>query len=886
MLWRRMMALTVLVKKIVLKNVRLVKKPLRKFFYPWKSSGIVEITMGAKSPISIFLFALLISGLWLACVTHFSLAQDSTKFKISGYITDSSGRGIANANIIFNVPQTVPSVYSSSSGYYEIFAPQGTYHVNVWPPFDANYISYDEPGFTVGSDISKNITLYSGYKISGYISDAAGNPVVGACVFLENASNWYGSGWFSNSAGYYFLSAPAGTYTIDAHPRTGNYYSGPTTDFPTYYEYNFTVDSNTVKNITVGSFSPAPSPVINPNINASESWPMFHKDVTHSGYSESAGPLTNQVLWKYQVGSAIESSPTVAYGVVYFGSLWNGHNGFVNALNATTGSKIWQFATDSGMESSPAVVDGVVYIGSWGGHVYALDAANGAEIWSFNAGGPVFPSPAIVDGVVYVGSASGYMYALNAANGSPLWSHHTNGTILSSPAVVEGVVYFGSEDQTFYALRASDGAQIWHYSTGGYIDGSPVVAGGLVYFGSRDGYVYALNATDGSKTWSFRPSHGNYGSYYYSTPAVANGVVYVGGYDSYIYALNAANGNMFWEFRTGSYIFSSPIVAGNVVYVGSYDGNVYALDAITGGKIWNYQTGNKIRSSPAVANGVAYIGSDDGYLYAFGSPSGQPTSYKISGYILDANGNGIAGANIIFNVPSIVASVWSDPSGYYAISAPPGTYHVNVWPPFDSNYINYDEPGFVVGSDIAKNITLYSGCKVSGYISDSSGNPVVGAAVLLRNSAGTFGSGWFSNSSGYYFLSVPAGTYTIDAHPRFGNYYSGTTTDFPTYYEYNFTVKVDTVKNITVGGTSPKASLNSEPASTAKPLPEKVTELMPEPSTTTPPPDNNTPGQITISTKAPPMTLLGLLFGIVIVGTPFVTMSVAFVLFYLKRRKN
>ena len=624
-------------------------------------------------------------------------------------------------------------------------------------------------------------------------------------------------------------------------------------------------------------------------VTSNQSWPMFHKDLAHSGYSESTGPLTNQTLWKYQTGSSIESSPAVVDGVAYIGALWNGHNGFVYALNATTGSKIWQYATDSGVESSPAVVDGVVYIGSYGGHVYALNAASGSELWSFNTGGSVFPSPAVVDGTVYVGSATGYMYALNATNGSQLWSFYTSDRIFSSPAVVDGVVYFASDDKNAYALKASDGSLIWKYTTGNYIDTSPVVANGMVYLGSRDGYVYALNAIDGSKIWSFRPLHGNYGSYYYSTPAVANGVVYVGGYDSYIYALNAANGNILWEFRTGGYIFSSPVVARATVYVGSYDGNVYALDAITGSKIWSYQTGGKMRSSCAVANGIVYVGSDDGYLYAFGSPSGQPTSYKISGYILDANGHGIKGANVIFNVPSIVPSVWSDSSGYYVISAPAGTYHVNVWPPFDSNYIHYDEPGFVVGSDMTKNITLYSGYKVSGYISFSNGTPVVGAAVIFRNSANTwFGSGWFSNSTGYYFLSVPAGTYTIIARPRTGNYYSGPTTDFPTYYEYNFTVTGDTIKNITVGGSSPTSSLNSEPSSSlASPSassPEPSSEPFPESSST--PPITVVPAQMTVSTNAATMTLLGIVLGIVVVATPIVAVISVCLLFYFKKRKK
>jgi outer membrane protein assembly factor BamB len=517
--------------------------------------------------------------------------------------------------------------------------------------------------------------------------------------------------------------------------------------------------------------------------------------------------------------------------------------------------------------------------------VYALNAASGSQIWSFGTGGSVFPSPAVVDGVVYVGSATGYMYALSAVDGSPLWSYCTGGAIFSSPAVVDGVVYFGSQDQNLYALNASDGSQVWSFATGGFIDTSPVVANGVVYFGSRDGYVYAVNAANGVQLWSFRALHGNYGSYYYSTPAVANGVLYVGSYDSYIYALNATDGSVFWEFRTGGYIFSSPVVAGSVVYVGSFDGAFYALNASKGGKIWSHQTGNQIRSSPAIVNGVAYIGSGDGYLYAFYSPNAQPaTSYEISGYILDEDGNGINGAHIIFNVPDIVPSVTSTPSGYYAISAPAGTYHVNVWPPFDSNYINYDETGFTVESNMTKNITLQSGYKVSGYITNSSGNPVVGAAVLLDN----YGSGWFSNASGYYFLNVPAGTYTLTARPRTGNYYSGPTTDFPTYHEYNFTVNGDTIKNITVGSTPQTSSPNHEPLPSTESSPEQPSASPPElgsspeqPSTTL---DTATPGNPTTPTNAANVSLLGIILGILIVATPIASFITGCLLFYFKKR--
>lgn len=173
-------------------------------------------------------------------------------FKISGYVTDSNGRGLEHAMIIFNVPELVPAVYTDNAGYFEMQAPQGYYQINVWPPWDSNYIYYRENQYHVTSEATKNITLNIGYKVSGYITDNQGTPMTGACVFLNN----YLSGWFSNSSGYYFLSVPDGIYTIDVHPRPGSYMS-PTSNFPTYYEYNFVVTKDTPKNITVGDIANA-----------------------------------------------------------------------------------------------------------------------------------------------------------------------------------------------------------------------------------------------------------------------------------------------------------------------------------------------------------------------------------------------------------------------------------------------------------------------------------------------------------------------------------------------------------------------------------------------------------------------------------------------------
>jgi hypothetical protein len=48
---------------------------------------------------------------------------------------------------------------------------------------------------------------------------------------------------------------------------------------------------------------------------------------------------------------------------------------------ASNVSLLWRFNTGDKIRSSPAVVDGVVYQGANDGYVYALNAYNGSVIW-------------------------------------------------------------------------------------------------------------------------------------------------------------------------------------------------------------------------------------------------------------------------------------------------------------------------------------------------------------------------------------------------------------------------------------------------------------------------------------------------------------------------
>jgi outer membrane protein assembly factor BamB len=197
----------------------------------------------------------------------------------------------------------------------------------------------------------------------------------------------------------------------------------------------------------------------------------------------------------------------------------------------SNGQLKWNYTTEGGVWSSPAVANGVVYVGSVDDNVYAINATTGAKLWNYTTRAAVLSSPAVANGTVYVGDYES-VYALNATTSAKLWNYTTGDYLFSSPAVANGVVYMGSADYNVYALNASTGAKLWNYTTGGAIDSSPAFANGVVYVGSRDDNVYAINATTGTKLWNFKT-----GDILLSSPAFAKGVVYVGSVDDNVYAI-------------------------------------------------------------------------------------------------------------------------------------------------------------------------------------------------------------------------------------------------------------------------------------------------------------------------------------------------------------
>jgi outer membrane protein assembly factor BamB len=213
---------------------------------------------------------------------------------------------------------------------------------------------------------------------------------------------------------------------------------------------------------------------------------------------------TGRPVWRYHVGSPIESSPVVRDGVDYFGA-WNGN---VYALDLRKRKLRWTFRTGYKITSSAALAGGTLYIGDYGGRIFALSAAGGGERWRGSVNGRVYGTPAISGGRVFVPSSTGGSMTAFSTSGRRLWSIGTGAYVYSSPAVAQGRVFFGSYNGSFYCVSARTGGVVWRVSTGGPISGAAVVVAGIAYAGSFSGRIYGVDIRSGRVVVRF--PHGEY----------------------------------------------------------------------------------------------------------------------------------------------------------------------------------------------------------------------------------------------------------------------------------------------------------------------------------------------------------------------------------------
>jgi outer membrane protein assembly factor BamB len=331
-------------------------------------------------------------------------------------------------------------------------------------------------------------------------------------------------------------------------------------------------------------------------------------------------PVSSEYLtqaWSYPSGAAIDTTPAIYRGVLYFGN----EAGTVTALSIHQSVPLWTYQAGSAVDSSPLVVNGQVIFGTSAGSVVSLSAATGAVKWTTPTSSAVDSSPTVSGNLVAVGSANGTVYGLSVANGKILWQDTLSGAVSGAPAIdpAIGDVVVGAGD-TVTALSKTNGSVLWTTTTGGAVTADPSIMGGKVYIGSGDSNVYQLSESTGTIGWTF---HAN-------GPITAGGSIMtfkgtdyvVGTKSGEVYFLGINNGKSSKEFDTpgGAVVgvTSSPGFALVTTAAGDALGYKY-----TGGASFQYSTPSGFNSSGAIVNGIVYLTSLDQTVRAFSIP-GRP----------------------------------------------------------------------------------------------------------------------------------------------------------------------------------------------------------------------------------------------------------------------
>jgi len=352
-----------------------------------------------------------------------------------------------------------------------------------------------------------------------------------------------------------------------------------------------------------------------------DSWSIFRGDPALTGRATGSLPAELELLWTFEAGGAVTSSPVVADGRVVFGS----DDGNVYALDAEGGEELWSFKTDDIVEAPPLILDGRVFVGSSDFFFYAIDARTGELAWKYEAEDKFLGGANYVrtrDGArVLVGSYDTNLYCFDPATGEKLWAYSTENYVNGTPAILGDRVIFGGCDAVLHVVSAATGEALGALQLGAdcHVAGSAALHEGRAYFGHYGNQFVAVDLEQEELAWTYdSPRHA-----FFSSPAIGDDRIVFGGRDKKLHCVQLSDGKPLWTFPSRRKVDGSPVICGDAVVFGSGDGRMYVLGLADGKERWTYDIGQSILSSPAVVDGRIYIGANDGKLYVFGAGSSK-----------------------------------------------------------------------------------------------------------------------------------------------------------------------------------------------------------------------------------------------------------------------
>ena len=344
-----------------------------------------------------------------------------------------------------------------------------------------------------------------------------------------------------------------------------------------------------------------------------------------------------------------QSSPTVVDSVLYIA----GPDGFLHAIAVGSGEEVWKFETGSRISPSPTVAHDLVFIGesyeSYGRY-FALDRHSGEVVWSRADFGDVWIAAVEVDGLMFAGNMAGDFFAFDPRTGAKEWEYFTGHDtpkasvpdslrdrhgwppgVYCNPVVEDGVVYTGSWSGYYFAFEQRTGRLLWRCKTqpegarGGLPDSAaPTLHKGHLYVQRAGRYISAIDKQSGEIVWDWEAPRGFLQN---GTVAAAGDMIYGSAvrqvtdlpYNATVFAFSdvESGGTLQWSHRGGGGL-TAPVLAQNkLVFGSSADPFVTCLDARSGAVRWRTRVGGMmLESVPTIYGDRVYALIKNGYLYA------------------------------------------------------------------------------------------------------------------------------------------------------------------------------------------------------------------------------------------------------------------------------
>ena len=341
--------------------------------------------------------------------------------------------------------------------------------------------------------------------------------------------------------------------------------------------------------------------------------------------------------WRTDIGSAVQSSPTVADGRIFVTT----RDARVMAFSTGDGSILWETEAPGPVDAAPVIAGDRIYVPYRNGTLISYDTATGEELWVARISNPLYSWVVVEDGSVYAACQNGVIQAFDAGTGEKRWEIDTGGGMTAAPSISEGLLIVPTQDRQILILVGETGQTRLAYVLRGTVEGGAAISHGTAVMGDLQGLVRAIDIRAQNlpleKTvlrfwaqfyiWGMAPfppgqsgvvwTH-RIGEDVRAPAAIASNRAYFATTEGNVYAFSLGGGQELWKTSLASEPVEpgAPTVVGDVLYVGSDSGFLHALNAVTGDRLWNLGLEAPMSAAPAYADGNLYLLTETGILYA------------------------------------------------------------------------------------------------------------------------------------------------------------------------------------------------------------------------------------------------------------------------------